>query len=144
MTSVGTPPDTGRPGLAGQALRFVLVGVLAAGVDFGVYQLLLHMGLLASAAKAVSFICGTVTAYVLNRRWTFNATGGAASAVRFAILYSVTFFVNVGVNALALHLLAGQRWQVALAWVIAQGTATIINFVLLRMVVFRERAATAS
>jgi putative flippase GtrA len=125
-------------GLLDQAARFVLFGVLAAGVDFGVYQLLLGMGLWADLAKAISFICGTVTAYMLNRRWTFNAAGGAAPAMRFATLYSVTFFVNVGVNALFLHLLAGRSWHVAIAWVIAQGTATVINFVLLRTVVFRQ------
>ena len=127
-----------RRGVVDQAIRFVLFGGLAAGVDFGIYQLLLHVGLWADLAKAVSFICGTVTAYVLNRRWTFDATGGTAPALRFAALYSVTFFVNVGVNALCLQLLTGHRWQIPLAWVIAQGTATVINFVMLRAVVFRE------
>ncbi|HEX9334258.1 MAG TPA: GtrA family protein [Pseudonocardiaceae bacterium] len=136
MATAGTERD--RRGLLDQAVRFVLFGVLAAGVDFGVYQLLLSLGLWPSFAKAISFICGTVTAYVLNRRWTFNAAGGAAPALRFATLYSVTFFVNVGVNALFLRLLAGHSWHVALAWVIAQATATVINFVLLRTVVFRQ------
>jgi putative flippase GtrA len=115
-----------------------VVGVLAAGVDFGIYQLLLHLGVWADVAKAISFICGTVTAYVLNRRWTFDSTGGTTPALRFAALYTVTFFVNVGVNALCLQLLTGHRWQVPLAWVIAQATATVINFVMLRTVVFRE------
>lgn len=132
------PTRTARRGVVDQAIRFVLFGGLAAGVDFGSYQLLLHVGLWADLAKAVSFICGTVTAYVLNRRWTFDATGGTAPALRFAALYSVTFFVNVGVNALCLQLLTGHRWQIPLAWVIAQGTATVINFVMLRAVVFRE------
>jgi putative flippase GtrA len=121
-----------------QAVRFVGFGILSAGVDFGIYQLLLHVGLWADVAKGISFICGTVTAYLLNRRWTFNSAGGAAPAIRFAVLYGATFFVNVGVNALFLHLLAGHRWQISIAWVIAQGTATVINFVLLRTVVFRD------
>jgi putative flippase GtrA len=127
-----------RRGLVDQAARFVGFGVLSAGVDFGTYQLLLHAGLWADIAKSISFILGTVTAYLLNRRWTFDSAGGAAPATRFAILYGATFFVNVGVNALFLHLLAGHHWQVALAWLIAQGTATVINFVLLRTVVFRD------
>jgi putative flippase GtrA len=136
MTSVPTRPA--RRGVVDQAIRFVLFGVLSAGVDFGIYQLLLHVGLWADIAKAISFVCGTVTAYLLNRRWTFGVAGGTAPALRFAALYSVTFFVNVGVNALFLQLLTGHRWQVPLAWVIAQGTATVINFVMLRAVVFRE------
>jgi putative flippase GtrA len=132
------PTGPADRGLLDQAVRFVLFGVLSAGVDFGIYELLLSMGLLADVAKAISFICGTVTAYLLNRRWTFNSAGGTAPALRFATLYTVTFFVNVGVNALFLHLLAAHSWHVPIAWVIAQGTATVINFVLLRTVVFRQ------
>src|ERR1700755_1457379 len=89
-----------RRGVVDQAVRFVVFGVLSAGVDFGVYQLFLHLGTWADLAKAISFVCGTVTAYMLNRRWPFGSRGGTAPAVRFAMLYTVTFFVNVGVNAL--------------------------------------------
>jgi putative flippase GtrA len=128
-------------GLIDQAVRFFVFGVLSAGVDFGVYSLLLHFGLWADVAKAISFICGTVTAYLLNRRWTFDSKGGAAPAIRFAILYSTTFFVNVGVNAAGLAVFSADSWRVPVAWVIAQAVATVINFVLLRTVVFRAPAA---
>ncbi|HEX5405732.1 MAG TPA: GtrA family protein [Pseudonocardiaceae bacterium] len=133
-----------RRGVVDQAVRFVLFGLLSAAVDFGVYQLFLHIGTWADVAKGISFICGTVTAYMLNRRWTFDSAGGAAPATRFAMLYSVTFFVNVGVNALGLHVFAGQSWRVPVAWVVAQGVATIINFVLLRTVVFRDVAGASA
>src|ERR1700743_1528721 len=117
MASVQVAPV--RRGVIDQAVRFVLFGVLSAGVDFGVYQLFLHVGTWADLAKAISFVCGTVTAYLLNRRWTFDSAGGAAPATRFAALYSVTFFVNVGVNALGLHLFSHDAWRVPVAWVIA-------------------------
>jgi len=135
--------DPVRRGFVDQALRFVVFGVLSAGVDFGVYQLFLHIGTWADLAKAISFVCGTVTAYMLNRRWTFDSAGGAAPATRFTLLYATTFFVNVGVNALGLHLLAGHRWQIPVAWVIAQAVATVINFVMLRAVVFRDTPGPA-
>lgn len=138
MASVQAVPM--RRGVVDQAVRFVVFGVLSAGVDFGVYQLFLHLGTWPDLAKAISFVCGTITAYVLNRRWTFDSQGGAAPATRFAMLYSVTFFVNVGVNALGLQVLAGHRWTVVVAWVVAQGVATVINFVMLRTVVFRDSA----
>lgn len=138
MASVQAAPV--RRGVVDQFVRFVVFGTLSAGVDFGVYQLFLHVGTWPDLAKAISFIFGTITAYVLNRRWTFDSAGGAAPAARFAMLYTVTFFVNVGVNALGLHALAGHGWTVSVAWVIAQGTATVINFVMLRTVVFRDTA----
>ena len=80
-----------RRGVVDQAARFVGFGILSAGVDFGIYQLLLHFGLWADVAKGISFICGTVTAYLLNRRWTFDSAGGRAPAIRFAVLYGATF-----------------------------------------------------
>lgn len=136
MASVQIAPE--RRGVIDQAIRFVLFGVLSAGVDFGVYQLFLHIGTYPDLAKSISFVCGTVTAYALNRRWTFDSAGGAAPAMRFALLYTVTFFVNVGVNAAGLRVLAPYGWHVPVAWVLAQGTATVINFVMLRTVVFRD------
>ena len=128
-----------RIGLANQLARFVLIGGFCALVDFGVYQGLLHLGLWVHLAKALSFIAGTTTAYFLNRRFTFAAgrNDGVAQAGGFVLLYTVTFFVNVGTNALLLAVLPPSDWEIVLAWVVAQGTATTINFVMLRTVVFR-------
>ncbi|GAB3429619.1 GtrA family protein [Actinophytocola sediminis] len=130
-----------RIGLVGQLARFVLIGAFCAAVDFGVYQGLLALDLWVHLAKALSFVAGTTTAFFLNRKYTFAAgrTDGAGQLGGFAALYTVTFFVNVGTNALMLAVLAPGRWQIPLAWVVAQGTATVINFVLLRTVVFRVR-----
>jgi putative flippase GtrA len=125
-------------GLLAQITRFVLVGGLSAVVDYGSYQGLLAAGVWVHLAKALSFVLGTTVAYLLNRRWTFNAEGSTASAIRFVLLYSVTFFVNIGVNALMLSLLGEFTGVKSVAWVIAQGTATVINFVMLRLVVFRN------
>lgn len=130
-----------RRGVLDQAVRFVVFGILSAGVDFGVYNLFLHIGTWPALAKGISFCFGTVTAYLLNRRWTFDSEGGAAPAARFTALYCTTFFVNVGVNQLGLVALPQGHWRVPVAWVLAQAVATVINFVMLRTVVFPESAA---
>ncbi|MFC4854677.1 GtrA family protein [Actinophytocola glycyrrhizae] len=135
MTAVDAPPR-----LVSQLVRFVLIGGFCALVDFGVYQGLLALDWWVHLAKALSFVAGTTTAFFLNRRFTFAAgRGGAGQVGGFALLYTVTFFVNVGVNALMLHWLPSFSWRITVAWVIAQGLATIINFVMLRTVVFRVR-----
>ena len=134
-----TPSAPARLGLAAQLGRFVAIGVLSALVDFGVYHLLLGVGTWVHAAKAVSFILGTTTAYLLNRRFTFAAsTGGRSRFAGFLLLYATTFVLNVGVNALMLAVLPEMPLRISLAWVVAQGTATVINFVMLRTVVFRR------
>lgn len=134
------------PGLFAQLVRFGLIGVFCALVDSGIYWVELQLGVWVHLAKAVSFICGTTTAYFLNRRYTFSGahTGGAGQIGGFAALYTTTFFVNVGTNALALNLLPQFQWKVALSWIIAQATATAINFVMLKWVVFREKPDTSA
>lgn len=129
-----------RPGLIAQLSRFVLVGCLAAVVDYGLYQALLHLDVYVHLAKAISFICGTTTAYLLNKRFTFDvpSVGGAGRFTGFLLLYGTTFFVNVGMNGLALKLIPDVPLQTTICWMFAQGTATTINFLVLRGVIFRR------
>ncbi len=125
-------------GVSRQVVRFVLVGALCALVDYGSYSVLLAFGAWVHAAKAISFTLGTTAAFFLNRRFTFGVSpGGARQVTGFALLYLTTFIVNVLVNALALHLLPPFRVEYAVAWLVAQGLATAVNFVVLRAVVFR-------
>jgi len=121
-----------------QLIRFALTGGLSAVVDFGTYQVMLHFGVYIHLAKAISFVLGTTTAYLLNRRWTFQATGGRKQFVSVFGLYALTFAVQIGVNALVLTGVPENLWGTTVAYVIAQGTATVINFLVQRMVIFRH------
>jgi putative flippase GtrA len=134
QTTARRPAD----GLVGQLVRFVVVGLFSAVVDLAVYTLALHLGLWVHAARALSFLCGTSTAYALNRRWAFRVEGGRNRALGFTLLYSTTFFVILGVNALALAVLPERWWTITLAWALSQGFGTACNFIMLRTVVFRS------
>jgi putative flippase GtrA len=93
-------------------VRFILTGSLSAVVDFGVLVLLMHLGLQHNVAKAISFVCGTTTAYAINRRWTFRAGPSTRRFVGVLVLYGCTFFVQVGLFALLFPLL--QSWGLPL------------------------------
>lgn len=133
-----TQAATSAPlGLVTQLRRFVLTGGLAAVVDFGTYQAMLAFGVYIHLAKAISFVLGTLTAYALNRRWTFQHPGGGLTFASVMVLYGTTFVVQVGMNAAMLTVLPEFTWKITVAFVIAQGTATCINFIVQRAYIFR-------
>ncbi|ORW14876.1 hypothetical protein AWC18_20500 [Mycolicibacter nonchromogenicus] len=126
--------------LSTQVWRFLVTGALSAVVDFGLYLLLyLGAGVPVDIAKAISFVAGTTTAYLINRRWTFQSAAHAGRFVAVMVLYALTFGVQVGINHVCLAVLDYQRWALPVAFVAAQGTATVINFVVQRTLIFRAR-----
>lgn len=142
------PPLTPKLPLATQIWRFLLTGGFSAIVDFGLYVALMALfgattgmseDLRVNVAKIISFIAGTTTAYMINRRWTFQAPPSTRRLIAVMVLYGLTFLVQVGINFLFYVQFEGQPWRIPVAFVIAQGTATVINFVVQRAVIFKLR-----
>ena len=130
-------------GLRDQLVRFVLTGGLSAIVDFGLLLILMGLGLGHTAAKSISFVAGTTTAYLINRRWTFRAEPSKRRFLAVVLLYALTFALQVGLFSVLFEFLSARglsRLMVqVIAFVIAQGVATTVNFIVQRSVIFRLR-----
>jgi putative flippase GtrA len=118
---------------------FLIVGSLTVLVDFIIYRGLVFVQWLnVDMAKAVGFLAGTVFAYFANRFWTFgHKQSSAGSAWRFAVLYTATLAVNVYVNAFALDKLDSLTAAVHTAFILATGVSATLNFLGMKLFVFR-------
>ncbi len=140
-TAANTEPR--KLGVFNQLARFIIIGGGCAVIDFGTYSLLLGvLGWPIWLSKSLSFILGTTASYVINRKFTFQGAGQGnttAKAGAFVVLYTTTFFVNMGSNQLLCVVFNAQEaWQFTLFWVIAQGLGTMINFIMLKLLIFRD------
>ena len=131
--------------LHAQGAKFAITGAIAAVIDVSITWLFqIGLDLFGDVtSRTLGFAVGTLVAYLLNRRWTFNAN---ASKRRFAAViatYAMTYAINILLYRWAFpffdHTLDWpSSWALAVAFVIAQGTATIINFLVQRWVIFRS------
>lgn len=127
-----------------QLVPFVVIGIGCAVIDFGItYPLTELVGTQRDLAKAVGWVFGTLTAYLLNTKFAFQAEVNAKKAGAVFFLYAVTFVVQILLyrwteGPLIALGIDTNPWKDVVAFVIAQGVATVTNFVLQRRVIFRE------
>lgn len=144
-----TAPLSDKPrddhGLMIQMTRFIISGVIAAVVDFGTLIIMNWVfGVDRTVSKAVAWVFGTITAYMINRRWTFRAEASGKRLAAVAALYLTTFAVQNAIFWAAPFLLVDQwGWGRGLsdtvAFVVAQGVATVVNFIVQRTVIFKVK-----
>lgn len=138
-----TPEEATTLGVGTQGLRFLISGLISAAVDLTVtFVLQQALGATPGASRTGGFILGTLTAYAINRRWTFAAAPSLRRFVEVLVLYAAMFAVNYGLYRFGFELLEGWGWpdwlSIASAFVVAQGTASVVNFFFQRLVIFKN------
>ncbi|MCP1388149.1 GtrA family protein [Corynebacterium sp. TA-R-1] len=130
-----------------QLVPFIIIGIGCAVLDFGVTVSLTELSPLSrDLSKAVGWCVGTLVAYILNSRFAFQAEVNAKKAGAVFVLYASTFAVQLLIYrwaAVPLTALGFNKFfRDLFSFVIAQGVATVTNFVLQRRVIFREETKT--
>ena len=114
--------------------KFVVSGGVATCIDF-VFYYLLRQFIWASVAKTISFLIANVWSYMVNKRWVFSSgkDTDTKTIVSYAVVQLLNLITNVGVNSLMLNLTG----YVFLSFVVATLCATIINYSLQKLIVFK-------
>lgn len=103
----------------GEFTKFALVGMLNTGVDVAIFFLLTWLGIPYVAAQVVSYSCGAVNSYLLNKVWTFRSCGlSYAEIVRFVAVN----LTSLGISVVLLTLLHDKA---GLGLAAAKGGATV-------------------
>jgi putative flippase GtrA len=126
-------------------VRFAVIGGASVATDLAVYALLVS-SLDPAPAKGVSYLSGMLVGFVGNKFWSFKSARRTASEpITYVLLYAVTLAVNVLGNGGVLALT--ERWGLdltvrrGLAFLVATGVTTVLNYLGLRWVTFRRGVA---
>jgi putative flippase GtrA len=126
-------------------LRFAVAGTVGFGVDSAL--LLAFTSLLgwpALLARLASFAIALVVTWLINRAWTFRASGKRAAGIgaEFASYGAVQLAggaVNYAVYAAVVFALGREPWQLIVALAAGSGAGMVLNYLGARRFVFRPK-----
>ena len=118
------------------AVRFVLVGALGTGMQYGIYYLLLEffharwpqMAILTSLAFTVGFILEMVFNYLMTSFYTFRVRPNWKNAGGFVLGRTLNYFIQM----LLLHVLILLEMSEQWAGIAAIALAGVINYFVLQ------------
>lgn len=118
-----------------ELIRFIIGGGSAVIVDYVMYKTFMLLGIDRSIAKTLSFICGSIVGFVINKSWTFESAGfSKGEIIRYIILYCGTAIINSLINKITLLLVSVEL----LGFLCATGVSTVLNFLGQKYFVFRK------
>jgi putative flippase GtrA len=111
-----------------QFARFVLVGLIATAIQYGILALGVEvLGLRADISSGIGFALSAIVNYLLNHRFTFRSSRAHSSALwRFTAVAGVGLLLNVSLMGLL-----AERWRVQylLAQVLVTAITLFWNFI---------------
>ena len=121
-----------------QFLKFIVVGLFSAIINYGLFYLLLKMANINYLISSLcGFIAGVFGGFYLNKNWTYNDKNNKSNSLLwkyfslylFSLLISL-IFLKITVDYIALN--------AEIANLLAIGITTCINFIGTKFVVFKK------
>ncbi|ALC91322.1 polysaccharide biosynthesis protein GtrA [Bacillus sp. FJAT-18017] len=126
-------------------IRFLVVGVINTLVGLSIMFLLLHgAGLSYWVSTFIGNTVGAGVSFVLNRNFTFRSKeAGLWSVVRFVCVILFCYVVSYQLGSMVIEWVAGDYFSEIVVTngkvLFSTGLYTVLNYLLQRIVVFRER-----
>jgi putative flippase GtrA len=121
--------------------KFLAVGMIAVSLDWGIYLALVNfLGLGAVLSKSLSYIIGTMYAFVANGRLVFQSDLVPVNFLKHLLLYTFSLLANTLVFAfLKSNFSFDSPMILGAALLAATFVSTVINFVGMRFWVFNNK-----
>lgn len=118
-------------------IKFTIVGLITTAIDFLIFGVLTDGAEVKTAtANVVSYSCGIVVSFALNRMWTFGQLRGGSPMGHEALKFAVTHGAGLILSTVIVSLLALFFPAIA-AKAISVPIVFVWNYVLARFWVFR-------
>ncbi|MEK7151088.1 MAG: GtrA family protein [Patescibacteria group bacterium] len=137
--------------------KFVMVGFFNAGIDLGIFNLLMFLtgierGISVSSFKAAAFLAALINSYYWNKHWAFKASEtkeGTREFSKFAMVSVGGLVANVGATTLIILIFIPQFGFAQLSWnnlaaVVGNIAGLIWNFIGYRFIVFKSNGRVTS
>lgn len=119
-----------------KVIRFLISGGSAAAAEYGIFitsVALLSMTVL--VANTMSFLCGFVVSFLLNKNWVFKSNGAVSKQL---LLYAVLAAVNLLLSNIAIWLLIQMGLIDMVAKIITMVAIATWNYIFFSKYIFKH------
>ena len=125
--------------------KFLAVGMIAVSLDWGIYLALVNfLGLGAVLSKSLSYMIGTMFAFIANGRLVFQSDLAPVNFLKHLLLYTFSLLANTLLFACwASNFSFESTIILGAALLTSTFVSTVINFLGMRFWVFKKRSIHA-
>jgi putative flippase GtrA len=116
-----------------ELFRFLIFGLLAVSIDYGVFIALVAMDADPVIAKAIGYFAALAFAMMFVVRFTFHRTVQSTENLKVLAIYIATGIANVAV----FQIMRTKDLSSTLSFLVAVTVSSILNFFILRFIVQR-------
>ena len=128
-----------------ELIKFLAVGMIAVSLDWGIYLALVNfLGLGAVLSKSLSYMIGTMFAFIANGRLVFQSDLAPVNFLKHLLLYTFSLLANTLLFAYWESKFSFESTVIlGAALLTSTFVSTVINFLGMRFWVFKKRSIHA-